>query len=85
MRHVFALCAASSLALSALALTSPAQAAPFHVIKWSGNDLCQVWDNGVPTKPFPSNYTAVSKPLPTFDAALGVKAGLMKKGVCKII
>lgn len=83
MRRVFALCAASSLALCALAF-SPAQAAPYHVIKWSGNDLCQIWDNGVPTKPMPANYKAVSKPVTTFDAALGVKAGLMKKGVCKI-
>lgn len=84
MRRVFALCAASSLALSALALTSPAQAAPYHLIKWSGNDLCQIWDNGVPTKPMPANYKAVSKPVATFDAALAVKAGLVKKGVCKI-
>jgi len=84
MRRVFALCAASSLALSALALTSPAQAAPFHLIKWSGNSLCQIWDDGVPTKPMPANYRAVSKPVPTFDAALAVKAGLMKKGVCKM-
>ena len=84
MRRVFALCAASSLALSALALTSTAQAAPFHIIKWSGNDLCQVWDNGVPTQPIPANYKAVSKKVSTFDAALAVKTGLMKKGVCKI-
>jgi hypothetical protein len=84
MRRVFALCAASSLALSALVLTSPAQAAPFHLIKWSGNDLCQIWDNGVPTKPMPANFKPVSKPVKTFDAALAMKAGLMKKGVCKL-
>jgi hypothetical protein len=41
-------------------------------------------DNGVPTKPFPSDCKAVSKPVPTFDAALAVKAGLMKKSVCKL-
>jgi hypothetical protein len=81
--RLFALCAASSLALSALAF-SPAQAAPFHLIKWSGTGACQVWDNGVPTKPWPADYKAVSKKLPTFDAALGVKNGLLKKGVCKI-
>ena len=84
MRRVFALCAASSLALSALVLTSPAQAAPFHLIKWSGNDLCQIWDDGFPGKPIPANYKAVSKPVKTFDAALAVKAGLIKKGVCKL-
>ena len=81
--RLFALCAASSLALSALAV-SPAQAAPFHLIKWSGNGACQVWDNGVPTKPWPADYKAVSKQVATFDAALGVKNGLLKKGVCKI-
>ena len=84
MRRLTALCAASSLALSALALTSPVQAAPFHLIKWSGNDLCQIWDDGFPTKPVPDNYKPVSKKVATFDAALAVKAGLMKKGVCKI-
>ena len=84
MRRLSALCAASSLALSALALTSPAQAAPFHLIKWSGTGVCQVWDNGVPTKPWQSDYTAVSKNVATFDGALAVKTGLMKKGVCKL-
>lgn len=84
MRRVFALCAASSLALAAVALSGPAQAAPFHVILWSGSNFCQIWDNGVPTKPMPANYKAVSKKVPTFDAALKVKAGLMKKGVCKL-
>lgn len=84
MRRLFALCAASTVALSALALTSSAQAAPFHLIKWSGTGVCQVWDNGVPTKPWPSDYKAVSKNVATFDAALAVKASLMKKGVCKL-
>jgi hypothetical protein len=37
MRRVFALCAASSLVL---AVTAPAQAAPFHLIKWSGTGIC---------------------------------------------
>jgi hypothetical protein len=46
--------------------------------------FCKVWDDSVPTKPFPANYTPVSKPVPTFDAALAVKSGLMKRGVCKL-
>src|SRR6185295_19523070 len=77
MRRVFALCAAMSLVL---AVTAPAQAAPFHLIKWSGNDLCQIWDDGVPTKPFPANFKSVSKPVPTFEAANAIKTALMKKG-----
>jgi hypothetical protein len=83
MRRVTALCAAAGIALSAIATVSPAQAA-FHLIKWSGNDLCQIWDESIPTTPWPSNFVVVSKPVPTFDAALGVKAHLMAKGVCKI-
>ena len=76
-------CAAACIAAAAFAVTSPAQAS-FHLIKWSGTEICQVWDDSVPTKPFPANYKAVSKPLPTFDAALTVKSGLMKRGVCKL-
>jgi hypothetical protein len=84
MRRVFALCAAAGVALSAAALTGTANAAPYHLIKWSGTNFCQVWDNGIPTKPMPANFTPVSKPVPTFDAAMAVKTGLMKKGVCKL-
>lgn len=83
MNRVTALCAASAIALSAIASVSPAQAA-FHLIKWGGNDLCQVWDESVPTKPWPDDYKVVSKPIPTLDGALAVKASLMKKGVCKL-
>ena len=82
MRRLFAFCAASSLALSALSVASPAEAA-FHLIRWQGDGLCQVWDESVPTKPWPSDYKVVSKPVPTFAAALAVKDGMLKKGKCK--
>ena len=77
------LCAAAGIAAAAFAVTSPAHAA-FHLIKWSGNDLCQVWDESVPTKPWPNDYKVVSRPHKTLDGALAVKASLMKRGVCKI-
>ena len=83
MRRLYALCAAATLALSALAVTSPAQAA-FHLIRWDGSGICQVWDESIPTKPFPSNYKMVSKPVPTLAAALAVKDGMLKKGKCSI-
>ena len=83
MRRLTALCVAVGIALPAIATVSPAQAA-FHLIKWDGTGICQVWDESIPTKPFPSNYRPVSKPVPTFDAALAVKSGLMKRGVCKL-
>jgi hypothetical protein len=77
------LCAAAAIAAAAFAVTSPAHAA-FHLIKWSGTGICQVWNESVPTKPFPSDYRVVSKPVASFDAALAVKNGLMKRGVCKL-
>jgi len=83
MRRVYALCATTTLALSALAATSPANAA-FHLIRWDGTGICQVWDESIPTKPFPSNYRMVSKPVPTLAAALAVKDGMLKKGKCSI-
>ena len=80
MRRLYALCAASSLAL---AVASPAQAA-FHLIKWDGTGICQIWDQSIPTKPWPSNYKVVGMPVPTFTAALAVKDGMLKKGKCKL-
>jgi len=81
--HPKTLCAAAGIAAAAFAVASPAQAA-FHLIKWSGTGICQVWDESVPTKPFPSNYSVVSRPVAGFDSALAVKSGLMKRGVCKL-
>ncbi|HKS19820.1 MAG TPA: hypothetical protein VJS63_11510 [Bradyrhizobium sp.] len=83
MRRVYAFCAATSLAVSALAVASPAKAA-FHLIRWDGTGVCQVWDASIPTQPFPSNYKMVSKPVPTFAAALTVKDGMLKRGKCTI-
>ena len=83
MRRVYAFCAVTGLAVSALAAASPANAA-FQLIRWDGTGVCQVWDASIPTKPFPSNYKMVSKPVPTFSAALAVKDGMLKKGKCTI-
>ena len=82
MRRVTALCAAA-IALSAFAATAPAEAA-FHLIRWDGTGACQIWDESVPTKPIPSTYKTVSKPVPTFTAALAMKDGMMKRGACKM-
>jgi hypothetical protein len=81
MRRISILCAAAGLGLAALAATSPAEAA-FHLIRWDGNGYCQVWDQTIPTKPFPSDYKTVSAPVPTLVEALAVKEGLLRKGKC---
>jgi hypothetical protein len=83
MRRVYALCTAAIVAASAAAATSPAQAA-FHLIKWQGTGICQIWDESIPTKPFPADYKTVSKPVATFGDALAVKDGMLKKGACKL-
>ena len=81
--RVTVLSAAAAVTLSAFAATAPAEAA-FHLIRWDGTGVCQIWDEGVPGKPIPSTYKMVSKPVPTFTAALAVKDGMLKSGSCKL-
>jgi hypothetical protein len=81
MRPLPALIAAAGLAVGAFATTTPANAA-FHLIRWQGNGFCQVWDEGVPTAPWPSDYTVVSESVPTFVEALALKEGLLRSGAC---
>jgi hypothetical protein len=83
MRRLSVLCAVAGLGLTALAATSPAQAS-FHLIRWHDTGFCQVWDQSIPTKPFPSGYRTVSKSVPTFFDALAVKGNMIKHGACKI-
>lgn len=80
MRPLPAFLAAAGLAAAFLA-SSPANAA-FHLIRWQGNGFCQVWDEGVPTTPWPSDYTVVSESVPTFVEALALKEGLIRAGTC---
>ena len=83
MHRIFALCAVAAIGFTALAASSPAQAA-FHLIHWQDTGFCQIWDQSIPTQPVPSNHKPVSKPVPTFVAALAVKDGMLKKGTCKL-
>ena len=83
MPRIFGFCAVAAIGFTALAASSPASAA-FHLIRWEGTGVCQVWDQSIPTKPIPSNYKTVSKPIPTFAAALAVKDGMLNKGSCKL-
>jgi hypothetical protein len=81
MRRISTLCAAAGLALVALAATSPAKA-DYHLIRWHDTGFCQVWDETIPTTPWPSNYIVVSHPLPTFLDALDVKDHMLHEGAC---
>jgi hypothetical protein len=81
MRKLSILAAATGFVATALVAASPAQAA-YSIIRWEGTGFCQIWDNNIPTKPFPSNYSRVAAALPTFFDALSVKEGMMRTGTC---
>lgn len=79
MRPLPALLAAAGLAVTAFVAASPAEAA-FHLIRWQCNGFCQVWDESIPTMPWPSDYSTVSESVPTFVEALALKEGLIRAG-----
>jgi hypothetical protein len=81
MRGNLILCAAAGLVASGILATSPAQAA-YKVIKWDGNNFCQIWNYGLPTRPFPADYRVMTKSLASFDAALSAKERLRHRGRC---
>ena len=82
MRRLSLLCAAAAIAVTALASASPAEAA-YHLIRWQDSGFCQIWDENVPTTPWPANYTVISAQLPTFGDALVFKAGMLHTGICR--
>jgi len=83
MRRSLILCAGVGFVAAGFFATSPAQAS-YQVIKWRGTNICQIWDYGLPTRPFPSNYRVMTRPLPNFGAALSAKDRLWHQGRCLI-
>jgi len=82
MRRLFALSAVAAIGFTALAASSPAEAA-FHLIRWHDSGFCQIWDENVPTAPYPSNYTVIiDSEVQTFGDALVLKDGLLRNGTC---
>jgi hypothetical protein len=83
MLRATALCATAGIAVSALAVVSPAQAG-YYVIRWDNTGVCQLWNEGLTFKPWkwPSDYKVVSKPVPTVTAALEVKEKLRQGHRC---
>ena len=67
-----------SAAVVFVVASSQAQAT-FTVIRWPSG-LCQIVDNALPIKPFPSNYKAVSRNYKTFDKALAKQMKMSGKG-----
>jgi hypothetical protein len=82
MRKLSTLCAASVVAIVALAAAAPANAA-YHLIRWQDTGFCQIWDENVPTIPWPGNYIVIiGSEVPTFGDALVYKDGLLHNGTC---
>ncbi len=83
MHRTVLLCAAAGFIAASLFAASPAQAS-YRVIKWPITNICQIWNFGLPDRPIPPTYIVVSRPLPTFGAALRVKDRLWRRGACLI-
>jgi len=82
MRRLFLLCAAGGLAGTAFAAISPAQAS-YHLIRWQDSGFCQIWDQNVPTIPWPANYIVIiGSEVPTFGDALVYKDNMLRNGTC---
>jgi len=83
MRRISVLCAAAGLAVTAFVAASPAEAS-YHLIRWQDTGFCQIWDENVPSTPWPANYVVLSGQLPTFGDALAYKDSLLRNGTCRL-
>jgi hypothetical protein len=85
MRRATALCAAAGIIVSALAVVRPAQAG-YYVIRWDNTGICQIWNETLTQKPWrwPADYKVVSKPLPTFSAAMAVQETMRQQRHCTL-
>ena len=82
MRRIFLLSAAATIAVTAISASTPAKADPFHLIRWMDTGFCQIWDEGIPTTPWPGNFTVVSITMPTFLDVLTIKSNMLATGAC---
>ena len=85
MRRASALCAAICIAVTAIAVASPAQAG-YYVIRWDNTGICQIWNEDLNFKPlhWPSDYKVVSKPVPTLTAAMTVQEKMRLQHRCTL-
>ena len=81
MRRISMLCAAAGIAVTAFAAASPAEAS-YHLIRWQDSGFCQIWDESIPTTPWPAGYHRASASVPTFIDALALKDAALKGGSC---
>ena len=81
MRRISLLSAAAAMAITAFVAASPAQAS-YHLIRWQDSGFCQIWDESIPTTPWPAGYHRASASVPTLLDALAMKDSALKAGHC---
>jgi hypothetical protein len=81
MRRMSMLCAAAGVAAAAFVAASPAEAG-YHLIRWHDSGVCQIWDESIPTTPWPAGYHRASASVPTLLDALALKDHALKAGHC---
>jgi hypothetical protein len=70
------------LGAAALFVTGASQAeASYRVIRWSSG-FCQVWNSSIQGRPFPGDYTVVSRRHRSFRGALNRKMRLVARHRC---
>jgi hypothetical protein len=77
-------CAAAAAVAAGIMAAAPAQASDFRVIKWSLTGICQIYDFSWGGPPIPGDYRPLTRPLPTFGAALSAKERLWHAGACTL-
>ena len=73
-----------SLILTAAAISTMASSqarADYQIIRWTSG-FCQIWNQSIPTKPFPNDYKAGRKTFKTFGAATATRAQLVAARQC---
>ena len=81
MSRLSTLCAAAALAVTAFVATSPAQAS-YHLIRWQDTGFCQIWDEAIPTTPYPYNYTVASTSVWNLWEVMADKDTMLRSGTC---
>ena len=78
------ICAAAGLAVTTLAASSPAKADPYHLVRYSDTGYCLIWDEALPTTPWPNYYVRVSHTVRNLGAAMALKDRLVHAHRCTI-
>ncbi|MBI5265478.1 MAG: hypothetical protein HY852_27100 [Bradyrhizobium sp.] len=86
MRRVVLLCAAAGIAASAQAASAAPARTGYYVIRWENTGICQIWNEELKYKPlqWPSTYKIVSRPMPTFSAAMAVQENMRRQRRCTL-